>query len=104
MRTKASTAASDLAFSSAEPCWSAPAPRFRLPTGPSPITAPWYKSPGRADASKRTKRQLTPIPGMVPTTGNDGLDYRWPWQSHVATPYLIVRLQRFLQVTYLEIA
>ena len=55
---QAGTPASGSASSSPVPCWSAPAPRSRLPTGPFPITAPWYRSSGRATASKADESGL----------------------------------------------
>ena len=52
---RASTAGSGSACSSRGRCWSAPAPRYPSPTAYFPITAPWYRSPGPACASRRAK-------------------------------------------------
>ena len=59
-RPRASAAVSASACSSPGPCWSAPAPRSPFPTGPSPITARWSRSSGRAAASKSSETRLEP--------------------------------------------
>src|SRR6266699_1784540 len=54
---QANTQASVSAYSSPARCWSAPGQKSRLPTGPSPIMARWFRSHGRASASRPAKRQ-----------------------------------------------
>ena len=77
MRPMAGTPASVLACSSPAPFWSAPAPRFPSPTGPSPITAPWCRSCGRGSASKGRKALPCQRIRAVPSIGESGpIDFR----------------------------
>src|SRR5258708_566762 len=81
-------AASVSGCSSPARCSSAPAPRFPSPTGPFRITAPWFRSPGRAAVSRPVKPLLNPQVSARPGRRIGVIDFMRPWQRRVVTPYL----------------
>src|SRR5665213_3648493 len=87
----ATIAASVSGSSSPAPCLSGPVRKSPLPTGFFRITVRWYRSPGRAAASKPPKHQLNLqfrhplIPGLQ---SRGAINLGRPWQRRFATPYV----------------
>src|SRR6266478_10115145 len=52
--------------------------------------APWFRSPGRAAASRPVKPLPNQPASSRPGTTNGAIDLMRPWQRRVATPYVAV--------------